>query len=164
MIKRLILSASFCLFISTGAHAFEPVTPEISNAYAYATTGSQKNGAAFLSITGAMSNDKILEAKSDVAERTELHTHLMENGRMMMRKVDAFSIQEDGTLQLKPTGDHIMLMNLKAPLELGESFPLTLVFENSGAHEVNVNIIAPGTKPETTTHEANEHETGHSHH
>jgi hypothetical protein len=41
-------------------------------------------------------------------------------------------------LALQPGGYHVMLGDLKRPLQAGDSFPLTLVFEKAGSIEVNV--------------------------
>jgi copper(I)-binding protein len=54
-----------------------------------------------------------------------------------------------------------MLINLKAPLEKGESFPVTLTFEKSGERMVNTAIVAPGMAqimdPSTDAHNHDEH-------
>ena len=42
-----------------------------------------------------------------------------------------------------PGGYHVMLMGLKAPLKVGDSFPLTLTFEH--AHPVTVNATVEAT-------------------
>ena len=57
------------------------------------------------------------------------------------------------TPYLKPGGDHVMLMGLKAPLKQGDAFPLTLVFEHAGDVTVTVEIGpvgAMGAAQETT--------------
>jgi copper(I)-binding protein len=43
-----------------------------------------------------------------------------------------------------------MLMGLKAPLKVGEKFPLTLKFEKSGEVVVTVNVEEPKSKSEAT--------------
>ena len=46
------------------------------------------------------------------------------------------------TVTLKPGSFHIMLMDLKHPLERGETVPLTLTFEKAGPVEVEL-IVEP---------------------
>ena len=54
-------------------------------------TGLVKNGAAFLTIRNTGPADRLLGAESGVA-RTELHTHLMQDGVMRMRQVEAIEV------------------------------------------------------------------------
>jgi periplasmic copper chaperone A len=121
--------------------------------YAFATAKEQKNGAVFLKIYNITKETaRLIDVKSAVADTTELHVTVMEAGTMKMRKVEAVDIAPRQTLQMKPSGYHVMLMGLKAPLTEGQSFPLTLVFEGSkeeGDKEVTADVIVqkPGTAP-----------------
>ena len=51
---------------------------------------------------------------------------------MKMRQVDAVPLPAGQAVTLSPGGYHIMLVDLKAPLVAGQSFPLTLTFEKAG--------------------------------
>ncbi|MBN66367.1 MAG: hypothetical protein CMM94_02220 [Rickettsiales bacterium] len=81
--------------------------------------------------------------KSDKAESVELHTTMMENDIMQMRKVDTLDIQPNGHATLAPGGLHIMLIGLKDALEAGNSFPLTLEFADRPELTVNVQVKKP---------------------
>ena len=41
---------------------------------------------------------------------------------------------------LEPGGYHIMLLDISTPLELGETFDVTLTFENAGEQVVEVEV------------------------
>lgn len=113
--------------------------------FARASAGPVKNGAAFLTLkNGGGEADRLIAARAPVADRVELHTHLHENGVMKMRQVEAIEIPAGGMAMLKPGGDHVMLMGLKAPLQEGGSFPLTLVFEKAGEITIDVTIGGVG--------------------
>lgn len=86
---------------------------------------------------------KLMSAESQVAERTELHTHIHDQGVMRMRKVDAMPIP--GTLSLKPGGDHVMLITLTENLCSDENqvIPVTLTFSNGYSMLVDVPVKAP---------------------
>jgi hypothetical protein len=75
-----------------------------------------------------------------VADRAELHESDMQDGVMRMRAVEAVEVPAHGQAALEPGGLHVMLIGLKAPLEEGGSFALTLVFENAGEVEVVTTI------------------------
>src|SRR5690606_10830983 len=81
---------------------------------------------------------------SPVAETAELHTHIKDGEVMRMRPVEAIEVPAGGSVTLKPGGDHVMLMSLRAPLKEGETFPLTLIFEHRGSREVDVTVKSVG--------------------
>jgi len=87
--------------------------------------------------------ERLLSATSDVAERVELHTSVMDGEMMRMRPITSVDIAPKTTAQLKPGGMHIMLMGLKAPLVQGQTFTLNLVFEQAGAVSVPVLVRDP---------------------
>lgn len=104
-----------------------------------ASAGMAKAGAAFMKIMNhTMSDDRLVAAKADISKRVELHTHIMDDGVMRMRKVPFIELPKGKMVELKPGGLHIMFMKLHNPLKMGEKFPLTLVFEKAGPVELQV--------------------------
>lgn len=139
----------------------DPVS--ITDIYSYATSEKQKHGAIFFTIMHQNSDDRLISAKTDVSEIVELHTHIMDGDVMKMRKVEAMDIPDNGHLELKPRADHIMLIGLNRQLIEGESFPLTLTFENAGERVIEVPILKSGTKPSATATENHQHNDEHEH-
>ena len=78
------------------------------------------------------------------AMMAELHETRKENGVMRMRSVQALPLEPGKPVKMQPGGYHIMLMDLKQPLEQGESFPITLTFEHAAPVTVQVPVMAPG--------------------
>lgn len=142
---------------------------KIENPYAYATAASQKNGVILLTIHNNTDTDMRMthvRVSPDIADRAELHTHIMDGDTMMMRQVDGYDISARNYLTLIPMGDHIMLMDLSAPLKIGDVLDVTLGFEDGNTKQIEVPVIAPGTKPEGLSEEkthAHDHQ-DHSHH
>ena len=100
--------------------------------------------AAFMTIDNTGTTDRQLaRAESPLAGTVELHTHVNDNGVMKMRAVSAIPIPAKGQAQLKPGGDHIMLIGLKAALQEGRDVPITLYFDD-GSH---LTVMAPIKKP-----------------
>jgi copper(I)-binding protein len=115
----------------------------VQDAYARVSTKMSASGAAFMQImnhTGA--DDRLVDARSDVAERVELHTHLSDaNGVMKMVHVEeGFAIPAGETHMLKRGGDHVMFLGLKESLHHGDVVSLTLVFEKAGEVSVEVPV------------------------
>lgn len=68
---------------------------------------------------------------------------------MKMRPIAGIDIPAGQLVILAPNGTHIMLMGLATPLKVGQSFPLTLTFEEAGTRTVNVAVEKVGaTGPE----------------
>lgn len=73
-------------------------------------------------------NITITGAESDVAGKVELHetTGDGKGGMSMKEKEGGFELAAGDTLELKPGGDHIMLMDLKQGIEPGEEIKITV--------------------------------------
>ncbi len=56
---------------------------------------------------------------------------------MPLRTID---VPAGAKVALQPGGLHVMLLDLKQPLAVGEKIPLTLTFERAGTIEVTVNV------------------------
>lgn len=75
----------------------------------------------------------VVGVSSTVTERNELHEMVAQDGTMMMAEMaDGFVIEAGADFVLEPGGNHLMLMDLTAPIEAGENVELTLEFENGG--------------------------------
>ncbi|MBE2275824.1 MAG: copper chaperone PCu(A)C [Rhodobacteraceae bacterium] len=110
---------------------------------AYARVSETGSGAVFFVMHNASGHDDILVAtRSDVAEKVELHTHKMDgNGVMQMSRIEGgIPLAVDADHALKRGGDHVMLMGLKTPMQDGDSFALTLVFETAGEITFDVTV------------------------
>lgn len=147
---RTAVIAALISFIPGLAGAAEGIT--ISNVYSYAVPAGARSAAAFMTITypsaeGEMTPDRLLKVQTPVAGKAEIHTLLIENDTMMMRSVDTFPLPPGGSISFSPQGSHIMMKELRAPLTIGQSFPMTLVFEKAGPVDIEIPVHAPGDAP-----------------
>lgn len=114
--------------------------------WARATPGGAKVGAAFLEIQAvAGSDDKLISASSPVAQTVELHDHIREGSVVKMRRIEVIAIGGGKSVTLKPGGLHLMLMDLKGPLNEGDKVELTLTFEKAGLIKVQAPVQKLGT-------------------
>ena len=118
----------------------------IEDGYARAAGANAPTGAAYMRITNETdADDRLVEVRTDAADRAELHAHEMQDGIARMRRVEGgIALPAHGTVTLETGGLHVMLMGLAAPLSQGGVVPLTLVFENAGA----IPVTRPG-RPRT---------------
>ena len=110
-----------------------------------ATVGSMSSSAAYVSVMnhGKMA-DRLLDATSNLARKTELHLMEMDNGVMRMRPIKGgIELPAGKTIHLAPGGYHVMLMGLKAPLTAGSTFEITLVFQNAGEKTIKGVAMLP---------------------
>ncbi|HRE53716.1 MAG TPA: copper chaperone PCu(A)C [Candidatus Competibacter sp.] len=115
---------------------------QIANPQAAETPPGAKTGAVYFDAVNGGDADRLLSVEAkDVAGSIELHTTLMEGTLMKMRKVEAVDLAGGKTTSLKPGGLHVMLIDLKKPLQAGQSFPLTLHLEKAGALRITVPVV-----------------------
>ena len=138
-----MLLAVFALFAFSGialADHHEGSTITVESPWARASASMAGAGAAyFLLSTSADTPDLLVAGSTPVSDRVELHTHLMEDGIMRMREIEAIEVAPGTPTVLEPGGLHVMLIGLREPLVEGETFPLTLDFETAG--EVTVEVV-----------------------
>ncbi|OYQ42622.1 hypothetical protein CHU94_02485 [Rhodoferax sp. TH121] len=117
-------------------------TVEVKNAWARATVQGQKASGAFMTLT-SKDGAKLVSASSPVAGVTEVHEMKMEGDVMKMRAMPALDLPAGKAVELKPGGYHVMLMDLKLPLQKDTTIPLTLVFKDAKGVESKSEIKVP---------------------
>ncbi len=138
------LSAALWLSVATQAHDYELGDLRIEHPWARATIGQVKAGAAYVTLSNHGAEvDRLVAVATPAAKRAAVHANLVEDGVMKMRPVEALEVTPGEPAVLAPGGLHIMLMGLKAPLQVGETFPMSLCFERAGAIDIEVVIESP---------------------
>lgn len=115
----------------------------VQDPYARVSTMMSNSGAAFMTLMNhGAEDDRLIAARSDVAEKVELHTHIEDaNGVMKMVEVkEGFPVPAGGMHALARGGDHVMFLGLKQPLKQGDMVTLTLTFEKAGDVTVEVPV------------------------
>jgi periplasmic copper chaperone A len=130
----------------TQAADYDVGSLHVSQPWARATPKGASAGAAYLTVTNnGAAPDRLICAGSDAAAQCQIHTMSMENGVMKMRPVEGgIEIKPGETVTLKPGSDHLMLLNLKRPLDAGKTVEATLQFEKAGTVKVAFPIAAIG--------------------
>lgn len=108
----------------------------------YARSSNARAGAAFMTILNEGGpDDRLIGAHFDGAVRTELHTHIDEDGVMRMVHVEeGFAVPSGSDFSLQRGGPHVMFMGLTEPFKEGETLSVTLTFENAGEIIVEVPV------------------------
>lgn len=126
-----------------GPTAWAQTAPvQIEGAWARASVQGQMATGAFMRLR-AKDGARLLRAESPAAGFTELHEMKFDGGIMKMRAIGALELPAGKTVELKPGGQHIMLMDLKAPLMKGGAAPISLVFEDARGAQTQLDLNLP---------------------
>ena len=132
------LIAASLLACALRAHEFETPALKILHPWARPTVPGRSAGGGFLTIENKSRQPDRLLGGSSPAGRVELHQMSMDGSIMRMREIEGIDLPPGAKVELKAGGLHIMLMDLKAPLKLGDKLPLTLRFKNAGEVKIEM--------------------------
>jgi hypothetical protein len=135
MKKTLVMLAAL---LALGAQA----QTTVKDPWVRGTVAGQKATGMFAQITSA-SGGKLVSAASPVAGVVEIHEMAMDGNVMKMRAVPGLELPAGKPVELKPGGYHVMLMDLKQELKVGETVPVTLVIEGAGGKRESIELKAP---------------------
>jgi periplasmic copper chaperone A len=136
--KLKLMAAAMALACS----ALHAQTVEIKDAWIRATVPGQMGTGAFMKIT-AREGTRLVGVSTPVAGVAELHEMKMEGDIMKMRALPMLDLPAGKTVELKASGNHVMMMDLKKPLLKGSSVPLTLRFKDAKGTESKIELVLP---------------------
>ncbi len=84
--------------------------------------------------------EKLISVTSQVAELNEIHLSNMVDGTMKMVKQEFVEIEPNKVLEFKPMSYHVMLINLKQDLNVGDQIEISLIFEKFGEKNIIVEV------------------------
>ena len=121
-------SILLAVVLAAGAQA---QTVDVKNAWVRATVQGQKATGAFMQIT-APATTTLVSVSTPVAAVAEVHEMKMDGDVMRMRPLTkGLELPAGKAVQLQPGGYHLMLMDLKLPLQKDTTIPITLTLQNS---------------------------------
>ncbi len=159
--KRLLIATLLAVTANAWAQASSTVT--VKNAWVRATVAQQSATGAFMQLT-AESDIRVVQASSPIAGVVEIHEMAMENDVMKMRAVPALELPAGKTVELKPGGYHVMLMDLKGPVREGDLVSVSLVLENKAGQRETLEIKAPARALNAKAAKGEGHGAGHHKH
>ena len=147
------------LFIATAAQA----QVVVGEPWVRATVPQQNGTGAFMQLTSE-TDTKLVDADSPVAKYVEVHEMAMEDNVMKMRQIQGLELPAGQTVELKPGGYHIMLIDLHGQVKEGEQVPLTLIFEGTDGQRSSIDIQAPVRPLASPANGHKHHDHGGHHH
>ena len=138
--QRLVLLALSASSLSTAVWA---QSVDVKGAWARATVQGQKASGAFMTLT-AKDGATLVGISSPVAGVAEVHEMKLEGDIMKMRAVEGgIDLPAGKAVELKPGGYHVMLMDLKTPLQKDTTIPLTLLLKDAKGVQSKLDIKVP---------------------
>ena len=102
----------------------------VTRAWVRASLPGQTVASAFVTMENPLDKPLVLkEIHSKVADAVELHTHVMVDGQLRMRKMENVILPAKGKLTFMPGENHIMLIGLANPLQENASVTIEMCFD-----------------------------------
>lgn len=112
-----------------------------TEAWVRGTVPTQKATGAFMKLKSS-EDAKLVAAASPVARIVEVHEMQLKDNVMTMRAVDALALPAGTTVELKPGGYHVMLIELVKPLAKGDTVPVTLTVVGKDGRKSTLDVKA----------------------
>ena len=129
------------LAVAMTACAEDDASLEIGDVWSRVSSG--ENGAVYMTITGGDADTALtgVAVSSDVAAMAQIHETSMDaDGAMSMAMIPQLDIPAGADVALAPGGVHVMLMGLADPLATGDTFEVTLTFDNGTERTVTAEV------------------------
>lgn len=147
MIKKIlfgiILVASAFYAFASSTDQNSTVKLQITDSWARSSLAPNTNSAVYMTLKNTDSKEYVIIGASAAltANRVELHDSYLDDQKISrMRSVDKIVVPAQSTVELKPGGTHIMLMDLKQELKSGDKFTIKLKIENVGIRDVEIEV------------------------
>jgi copper(I)-binding protein len=137
--RRMILAAVCAAAAAASVPASAQV--EVKSAWVRGTVGAQMTTGAYMELKSAK-DGSLVGVESPIAGLAEVHEMRMDKNVMRMRGIPKLELPAGRTVELKPGGYHVMLIDLKRPLNKGDSVPLKLRIENKDKSITTVEVRA----------------------
>ena len=140
--RTLLTATAVAMLLGGAVAAHEFKAGSITIEHPWARPAAKGNGAAYFGLENdGATADRLIGVSTDIAGSAELHSSAVDaQGMASMRPVQGVDLPPGGHAQFAPGGLHVMLVGLREPLVAGQSFPLTLRFEQAGDVIVTVAV------------------------
>jgi copper(I)-binding protein len=116
--------------------------PKVEGAWVRSSVAGQQGTGAFMKLT-ANETTQLVGVSTPVAGVAEVHEMKLEGEVMRMRAIRKLDLPAGRTVELKPGGYHVMLLDLKQALTQGSTVPMTLSFRDAKGLESKLELKVP---------------------
>jgi copper(I)-binding protein len=140
-----ITFAGLCSAAISQSHELKVGSLVITHPWSRQSPRAADVAAGFFSVTNTgTEDDRLVKATASISPMVQLHDMQMDGDVMKMVELPGgIAIPAGTTVDLKPGSLHVMFMQLKQPVMVGEEIRGTLVFEKAGPVEVQFEVLDP---------------------
>ncbi len=139
---RLPALALLCLGVAACQDAAAP-SVEVSDAVCRPTPNGRDLTGCYMTLT-ATTDDRLIAVSTPAAATSEIHEMSTAGGVMTMAEMaGGLPLPAGQATALQPGGNHIMLMQVTAPLSEGDTVELALTFEDAAPVTVSARVGNP---------------------
>ncbi len=129
-----LIIAFISVFISTGNNV------EIKDAW-LRTGAKGLNSALYFKIeNNSETPDTLYKVSSSIAKHIQMHETYKKNDMMGMREIKNLEVKSNSSIEFKPGGYHIMLMDLNKDLKPGDEINFTMFFKQLGKINIKAKV------------------------
>lgn len=141
-------AAMALMSMPASAHEFMAGKIKIVHPWTRVPPPAAKLGAGFVTLTNTgTETDRLIGGTAVDIGRVEVHEMSMAGGVMKMRQLEnGIEIKPGATVELRPGGYHIMLLDIAKAPKAGEALKGTLSFEKAGTVEITYTVEPLGAK------------------
>jgi periplasmic copper chaperone A len=134
---------------ASGPRTYKAGPLVIEAPWSRATPGGARVAVGFLKISNTGKEaDRLIGGTIEVAKKLEIHEMTMTDNVMRMRQLPkGLEIKPGETVELKPSGYHLMFMELARPLKVDDVVKGVLRFERAGEIAVEYRVAPLGAQP-----------------
>lgn len=133
---------------------------EINSAFIRPPFPGRDIAAGFFNVTNSGTEDRLIAASSPFSASIEIHTHLMEDGVMKMRKVDGVELPTGETVRFEPGSYHLMMFGTEVP-EGTKEVSVTLTYEKADPTTLMMPLDLPEENMGMKMEKGMDHGSGH---
>lgn len=122
----------FILLLTISLQVIYSQQISIKDAWARPAAKGSNSALYFTAINNSINSDTLIRVESNAADIVEIHESFKnENGMIGMRAVDYVVIPSKSEIKFMPGGFHVMLIDTKKNLKIGDTVNVTLRFKHS---------------------------------
>lgn len=144
---RVMMVAAMASMLALGACDKKPETLSVSDAWVRLPAVKGQPGAAYFTVHGGATDDRLALVTANLAIRSEMHESMKSGNMMSMKPLDTgVAVPAGADLQFKPGGLHVMLFDIRPDLAPPGPMSLSLRFASGTTLTINAEVKSAGGK------------------
>jgi periplasmic copper chaperone A len=122
-----------------------PETIFVTDASVRLPAASGRPGAAYFTLNGGPTEDRLLSVSTPLAVRAEMHDMTMAGGVMRMAPLEGgVALPAGGKVVFESGGKHVMLYDISPKAQAGATMPIQFRFASGAILDAEAKIVAAG--------------------